>query len=255
MLGIVNSDVRMNMVYQQIKDKVDCILLDDFTVLKMKFDAIVLPMSGLRDDDTMIVRGVEMKCPLEFFTMLKEEGFLICGNITKKIKELPYKMIDLNSYETFIHVNSKLTAEGVLFLLLDNTNQGLRDLKIDLIGFGNSGKAIYEILKRLGVQVRVIRRIVTDDDADFITVEKYQTLKPNPVIINTSITNIIDDLMIRKMDENLIINLVRGTAFNDILLRQRHCRIVHAGPLPAMFSPLSAAHVLTDTIMDIMYEG
>ena len=95
MLGILNSDVRMNMVYQQIKDKIDCVLLDDFTVLKIKFDAILLPMSGLKDDDTMNVRGIDLKCPIEFFSMLKEDGVLICGNITKKLKELPFKMIDL----------------------------------------------------------------------------------------------------------------------------------------------------------------
>lgn len=254
MLGIINSDIRMNMVYQQVKDKIDCILLDDFTVLKVKFDALLLPMSGLKDDDTMSVRGIDMKCPLEFFSMLKDEGVLICGNITNKIKELPYKIIDLNSYESFIYVNSKLTAEGVLYLLLDNTNQGLLDLKVDLIGYGNSGKAIYELLKKIGVEVRVIRRIVNEESHHFISVEEYLTLKPNPIIINTSITNIIDDLMIRKMDENLIINIVRSSTFNDVLLRQRHCRIVHAGPLPAMFSPLSASNVLVKTLLELFYE-
>lgn len=254
MLGIVNSDIRMNMVYQQVKDKIDCVLLDDFTVLRMKFDALLLPMSGLKDDDTMNVRGIDMKCPLEFFSMLKEDGVLICGNITKKLKELPYKMIDLNSYESFIHVNSKLTAEGVLYLLLDNTNQGLLDLKVDLIGYGNSGKAIYELLRKIGVEVRVIRRTLNDEKGSFMSVEEYLGVKPYPVIINTSITNIIDDLMIRKMDENLIINIVRSFSFNEILLRQRHCRIVHAGPLPAMFSPLSASNVLVKTLLELFYE-
>lgn len=254
MLGILNSDVRMNMVYQQIKDKIDCVLLDDFTVLKIKFDAILLPMSGLKDDDTMIVRGIDLKCPIEFFSMLKEDGVLICGNITKKLKELPFKMIDLNSYESFIHVNSKLTAEGVLYLLLDNTNQGLLDLKVDLIGYGNSGKAIYDLLKRIGIEVRVIRRKVIEENMDFMSLDEYLTVKPYPVIINTSITNVIDDLMIRKMDENLIINIVRSATFNEILLRQRHCRIVHAGPLPAMFSPLSASNVLVKTLLELFYE-
>lgn len=254
MLGILNSDVRMNMVYQQLKDKIDCVLLDDFTVLRMKFDALLLPMSGWKDDETMNVRGIDMKCPLEFFSMLKDDGVLICGNITKKLKELPYKMIDLNGYESFIHVNSKLTAEGVLYLLLDNTNQGLLDLKVDLIGYGNSGKAIYDLLTRIGVDVRVIRRKANEEDSNFISVDEYQTIKPNPVIINTSITNIIDDLMIRKMDENLIINIVRSSSFNEVLLRQRHCRIVHAGPLPAMFSPLSASTVLVKTLLELFYE-
>lgn len=254
MLGILNSDIRMNMVYQQVKDKIDCILLDDFTILKIKFDAILLPMSGLKEDDTMNVRGIDMKCPMEFFSMLKDDGVLICGNITKKLKELPYKIVDLNSYDSFIYVNSKLTAEGVLYLLLDNTNQGLLDLKVDLIGYGNSGKAIYELLKRIGIEVRVIRRKVLEENSDFISVEDYQGVKPYPVIINTSITNILDDLMIRKMDENLIINIVRSASFNEVLLRQRHCRIVHAGPLPAMFSPLSASSVLVKTLLELFYE-
>ena len=93
-----------------------------------------------------------------------------------------------------------------------------------------------------------------EDSNEFISVDEYLGLKPSSIIINTSITNIIDDLMIRKMDENLIINLVRSAAFNEVLLRQRRCRIVHAGPLPAMFSPQSAAHVMQDTLMEILYE-
>lgn len=254
MLGILNSDMRMNMVYQQVKDKIDCILLDDFTVLKMKFDAILLPMSGLKEDETMNIRGIDMKCPMDFFGMLKEDGVLICGNITKKLRELPYKIIDLNSYESFIYVNSKLTAEGVLYLLLDNTNQGLLDLKIDLIGYGNSGKAIYDLLKKIGIEVRVIRRKVIEENIDFISVDEYLLVKPRPIIINTSLTNIIDDLMMKKMDENLIINIVRSASFNEVLLRQRHCRIVHAGPLPAMFSPLSASNVLVKTLLELFYE-
>ncbi len=254
MLGIVNSDTRMYMTYQHLKKKIDCVLLDDFTVLGIKFDGIILPMSGMKDDETMILRGIEKKCPKEFFQMLKENGVLFCGNITQKLKELPYPLIDLNSYETFINANSKLTAEGVLFLLLDNTNKGLLDSQVDLIGYGHSGRAIYELLKKIGVHVRVIRRNVTDQHPDFISVEEYKMEKPNEVIINTSITNIIDDLMIKKMDENLIINLVRSSVFNEALLRQRYCRIVHAGPLPALFSSASAAHILEDTILEYLYE-
>lgn len=255
MLAILNSDSRMNMVYQSMKKRVDCMLLDDFTVLKMKFDAIVLPMSGLRDDFTMIVRGIEMKVPLEFFDMLKEDGYLICGSMTPKLKELPQHKIDLSTLDEFIQANSKLTAEGVLFLLLDNTHYGLLDLQVDLLGYGNSGKAIYEILRRLGVQVRVVRRNLHTEDANFITVEQYQHVKPNSVIINTSLTNIIDDLMIRKMDEHLILNLVRSASFNEALLRQRHSRVVHAGPLPAMFAPASAARVLEDALNEIYHEN
>ena len=255
MLGIVNSDTRMNMVYQLLKDKVDCILLDDFSVLKVPFDAILIPMSGLKDDNMMNVRGIDMNCNIEFFSMLKENGMIISGNVTSSLKQLPYKIIDLNQYDFFVNVNSKLTAEGVLYLLIDNTNYSLSDLTIDLIGYGNSGKAIYDLLRRLNVNVRVIRREVNENSSNFISVDDYLKLIPSPVIINTSLTNIIDDLMIKKMDENLIINLVRTSKFNDILLRQRHCRIVHAGPLPAIFSSKSAADVLSETIMHILYEN
>ncbi|MGN1343635.1 MAG: hypothetical protein ACI4U3_03595 [Traorella sp.] len=255
MLGILNSDNRMNKVYHLIKDKVDCILLDDFTVLKVKFDALLLPMSGLSDDNMMVVRGIDMKCSDEFFDMLNEKGVLICANVTPQLEKLPYKILNLNEFDPFVLGNSKLTAEGVLYLLLDNTQLGLLDLKVDIIGYGHSGKAIYSLLKSLMVDVRVIRRKVDQEGIDFISVDHYQKIKPYPIIINASITNIIDDLMIKKMDENLIINLVRDALFNEALLRQRHSRIIHAGVLPALYSPLSAANVLYETLMDILYEN
>lgn len=253
MLGICNSDTRMNLVYQQLKQKCDCVLLDDFTPLGLKFDAIVLPMSGLKDDESMIMRSVEMKCSSDFFGMLKEDGVLVCGTMTKKLKELPYKKINLNDLDYFIAANSKLTAEGVLFLLLDHTKKGLLEIQVDLLGYGNSGKAIYDLLKRLGVDVRVVRRVVEEEKEDFISIEEYRGCKPREVIINTSVTNYIDDIMIKKMDENLIINLVKLANINEMLLRQRFCQIVHAGPLPALFSPVSAASILSDTLMEVLY--
>ena len=191
MLGILNSDTRMNLVYQLIKDKVDCILLDDFSVLRVKFDEILLPMSGLRDDDVMIVRGIEMKCPKEFFSMLKEDGRLICGNVTPKLKELPYKIINLNDVESFILANSKLTAEGVLYLLLDNTDYGLLDLNIDLIGYGHSGKAIYDLFKSMNMKVRVVRRAVDEKHEDFITVDELAHLISS-VVMQNEINGIIN---------------------------------------------------------------
>ena len=255
MLGIVNSDTRMNLVYQQLKNKIDCILLDDFSVLKVRFDAILLPMSGLSDDDSMIVRGVEMKCPLEFFSMINENGVIISGNVTPRLKQLNMNIIDLNHYKDFIDINSKLTAEGVLYLLIDNTSKSLKDIDVDIIGYGHSGKAIYDILTKLEMNVRVIRREVFEKQPNFISVEQYSSLKPYPIIINTSLTNIIDDYMIKKMDENIIINLVRSASFNEILLRQRHCRMIHAGPLPDMFSYETAAKVIVNTLLGIFYEN
>lgn len=253
MLGICNSDQRMNLVYQQLKRKCDCILLDDFTPLGLKFDALVLPMSGLKEDDTMLMRSVEMKCSPDFFSMLKDDGVIICGTMTKKLKELPYKIINLNELAYFVAANSKLTAEGVLFLLLDHTQKGLLELQVDLLGYGNSGKAIFDLLSKVGVDVRVVRRVVEEEDEHFISIEDYRQCKPREVIINTSLTNYIDEIMIKKMDENLIINLVRLANINEIMLRQRYCQIVHAGPLPAMFSPVSAATILSETLMDVLY--
>ena len=255
MLGIVNSDARMNMVYQQLKNRINCVLLDDLSTLTLSFDAILLPMSGLKEDDTMNIRGIDVHCSEEFFSMLKEDGILICGNCTPKLKQLSYKLIDLNEIESFININSKLTAEGVLYLLIDNTNCSLDDLSVDLIGYGHSGHAIYEILRSLNVNARVIRREVKEKSSNFISVDEYMKCIPSKVIINTSITNIIDDLMMKKMDENLIINIVRSASFNEALLRQRHCRIVHAGPLPAIFASKSAADILTQTILEILYEN
>ena len=254
MIGICNSDRRNFLLYQQLKHTADCILLEDGKPVHIDLDILILPVSGIRNDKTMMMKGMRIPIADEFIQMVKRDGLIICGNVTDLLVSYDRKILDISQMESYTLGNSRLTAEGVLYLLLDNTQKGLFDLKVDLIGFGASGKAIYNMLRLLGVRVRVIRRHLEDAKDNFVTVEDYQRLKPFDVIINTSLTNIIDEDMIRKMDENLIINLVGDADINEVLLRTRQVRIVHAGPLPALLSPLSAANLLMKTLQEVLYD-
>lgn len=253
MIGICNADARMNLCYQLLKQQEDCILIDDGLYVPIHLDVLVLPMSGIKDDYSMTIKNVPVKLASNFFDMLKEDGIIITAQINEILKKLDKKIIDLNDHDYFSLSNARFTAEGVLFLLLDNTKKSLLDLEIDLIGYGQCGRIIYSMLKGLGCKVRVIRRKTEVNHPDFITVEEYHYLKPKEIIINASRTNEILDSMIRKMDETLVINLVSEHRFNELLMKTRNSRVLHAGPLPAMMTPYSSAYLLKETLLEVIH--
>lgn len=255
MIGICNSDIRMNICYQLLKQHKECILIDDGNYIPIHLDMLILPMSGLKDDHTMTFKGVNMKVSSDFFDMVKPDGVIVTAQVNELLQNTKRKIIDLNDYEDFSISNARYTAEGVLFLLLDNTKKSLLDLEIDLIGYGRCGKIIYSLLKGLGCNVRVIRRVVDTKHADFISVDEYRYLKPKDIIINASRNNEIDDSMIRKMDDTLVINLVSNHIFNELLMKSRNSRVLHAGALPALMTPYSSARCLYETLFEVSYES
>lgn len=254
MIGICNGDMRLNLLYQQLKHHTECILIDDGQGVNIDLDYLILPLSGINDQHIMMMRGIEMKVGDHFFDMVKPEGLVICGNVNEALLSYHKNVFDINNIESFKQGNSQMSAEGVLYLLIDHTRKGLYDLKVDIIGYGSVGKALYGLLRCLGVKTRVIRRHLEEDKENFITVEDYQRKMPYEVIINTSLTAVVDEAMIQKMDDHLIINLVSSFKINEALLRNRHSRIIHAGPLPALLSPVSAAKLMADTLQEIFHD-
>lgn len=247
MIGICYSDIRMYYLYQNLKKHTQCVLLEDTSVLPLELDVLILPLSGVKDNQMLMMRGFKMHAEDEFFEMVKPEGCIISGT-GYGLAKFNRKVVNLDEFNEFMNANAALTAEGILFLVLDNTKMSLKDIQFDIIGYGRCGKAMYDLLKKLDCSVRVIRR----ESDEFTTVEQYQKLIPGNVIINTSLSNIIDDILIKKMDDTLIINIVGEATFDEIALRKHNSKVIHAGPLPSLLSPITASRILYETVMEVL---
>lgn len=256
MLGIIYADERMAEVKNYLEDKVDVCFIETMNEDLVKLDYLMLPMSGINDRGEVKVKGNWIKVPDSLWESCEKHCILLSGKDCAIFEKLPFATKNLSENETFAKENARLTAEGVLFLLIDNTAYGLKDISVDLLGFGHCGQEIYHLLKALDVKVRVVRRSVDHENDEFVSYSTWQRLTCHDCVINTSIVNwMSEEWMSEWVKAPLIINIVTDLHLNESLIMKAGGRVVNAGPLPALLSHKSAAIALGKAIMEEVYHG
>lgn len=245
MIGLFNSDQRMSDCIKYLHD--EAFLIDENTKDCSCCKVFVLPMSGI-SQGCVFLKGKRIDIS-HLLAQLSSDCVVISGRRCEELELLSQRVVILDEVEEFVEVNAELTAEGVLYYLLDNKKLALNQLHVDLLGYGHCGKAIYHLLRSLNVNVRVVRRQVRHESDQFICLETYRHCQPSQVIINTSIVNWLDDFLLAKLKpETLIINIVGFLAFNESLIREKYSRLLHLKALPAMIASESAAIMLAKII-------
>lgn len=255
MIGIFNSDQRMLEALRILSASTSTFLINDVNDSLPVFDYLLLPMSGLRKGQVKM-QNAWVNLPDDFWHHCLKECVIFTGTMNEEILQLPFKCVNLSNDDLFISANSRLTAEGVLFLLLDNTSVGLSECKVDLLGFGHSGKEIYNVLKALDVKVRVIRRKVEHESSDFMSVSTWKQLPVNDVVINTSLTNWIDEDTVNHWKKApLILNIVSSYRMPENRITTKGGHVINAGVLPALIASKSAGRVLAECVLKEMEHG
>lgn len=161
----------------------------------------------------------------------------------KLYPELNNKFIyDAKDYylEDDIQMNAVYTAQGTLAVLLSLIKEELHHIQVDVIGYGRCGKAIYQLLNRLNIPVRVITRQKLSD----VYYHDYQGYKPAKIIINTQ-----DDICFSKealRNCELILDIASQQTFADEIIQSSHYHQLKA--LPSKFVLKDAALLLEHAI-------
>lgn len=215
MIGIIKSDDRMQYAAEKLKQYDEVVCIDSLEKKYPMLDVLVLPMNGIKNNQLFMNNQFQI-IPDDFWENCKKtcRFFSATANLDK--------ITDLTLNQNFNKANARLSAEGVLFLLIDNTNYSLEECEIDLLGYGSCGEAIYELLSKVGCKVRVVRRHKDMKHDSFITVDSWKKTALSTIIINTSITSWIDDEIIEKMNaKSLIINIATHLSFNEKAIQKR----------------------------------
>lgn len=244
MIGIIKSDDRMQYTAEKLKQYDEIVCIDSLEKKYPMLDVLVLPMNGIKNNQ-LIINNQFQRIPDSFWENCRSDCRFFSATASQD------KITDLSLNHGFNKANARLSAEGVLFLLIDNTNYGLETCEIDLLGYGSCGEAIYDLLTKVGCKVRVVRRHKDLKHSSFISVDSWKKSTLSPIIINTSITNWIDEAMIEKMNEHtLIINIATHLSFDERAIQKKGARLIHAKALPSMIAPLSAGEILADAIIE-----
>ncbi len=193
---------------------------------------------------------------------VEDGAYVFCGRIGVETEALANSRdITLDVYsrdEKFQAINSRLTAEGALKIVLEKTTKGIFDMQVLVIGFGRTGAAVSRILKDVGAKIDIASNSSTRQAyalAERVIPAQNFDLSPYDVVINTVPQPIIPDKDAMTIREGtLYIDLASTPAINLEYARYLGADASMYPALPAKTSPYSAGKAIFDYISEVKDE-
>lgn len=174
---------------------------------------------------------------------------------TALMNSMDITRFDMSSDEAFLSVNSRLTAEGALVVLLEHSMLSLNDLNALVIGFGRTGAALSRILKDVGVKSLTVAsegaKRPAGAFADKVIDLNEFDFSPYDAVFNTVPKKIIDDKEVLTMKEGTVyIDLASTPGLSLCFAKYIGIDAEIYPALPAKTAPLSAARAIKNYIID-----
>lgn len=190
---------------------------------------------------------------------VEDDSYVFCGRTNEEAELLANsRNITLDVYskdEKFQSINSRLTAEGTLKIVLEKSPKGLWDVKALVIGYGRTGAAVARILTDAGVRLDVASDSSTRQAyalAERVIPSRNFDFKDYDVIVNTVPKPIITDKDTMTLKEGtLYIDLASTPAINLEYARYLGADASIYPALPAKVAPYSAGKAIFNYIQEV----
>lgn len=213
---------------------------------------IILPLPSIKNG---FIAGTDMTWD-DLAVCVSKNHRVFCGNL--KNPNLPCRCDSYYFDDDFLMKNSRLTAQGVLKIVLENIKCDLTDLSVAVLGYGRCGRAICSLLMRCGCQVTAFarreesraeaeKRGIPTENLNQITATLYRY----DVTVNTIPSNIVSDDCLSALTENNIYIEIASKPYGfDSASRQSYkFHYILAESLPGKFTPWSAGRNIAETVI------
>ena len=118
---------------------------------------IVFPIPFSKDEVSLYAPLSSKKILFEDFIEKIENKTIFGGKFVDSIKQIltqkRNRIIDISNDKDFIITNAIPTAEGIIKIIIENTDITIDESNITILGFGNVGKRTAKTLSALGANV------------------------------------------------------------------------------------------------------
>lgn len=239
-----------------------CFLESDLKEKISKSDVIISGIPFSKDGE-FITNNFGETIKISSFLKYMEKKIFIAGKIDKKIvEELQVKnnyVIDLMENNKLAIRNTIPTVEGIVSLIIGNTDFCVCDSNIAVLGFGRVGKQATKILKSLGANVFVYE--INKNEVANITLSGYNilndfenSLSNMNVIVNTVPSRILEEKQLNYLNEKvLIIDVSSNPGGVDYdYADKKGIKVIHALGIPGKVAPKTVAVYIYEAIKDFI---
>ncbi len=241
-------------------DKINNKSLSIEDVESSDYDVIIFPVNGIMDDysvNTPFNNSI-VKIDLNFLENMKESAIVFSGTECKILNELKRDYVRIMEDKEVSKNNGCLTVEGILSDIIINNNFSIKDSNIVVFGYGNIGKPLVSILRKLGAFVKV--GVCENDDFlsldnSFFTSCCYEHhLKDANIIINTVPKLLLDSKKLNHINSDCYIldvsSFPYGVDFDNAL--NLNLKVKKLGGIPGLISPKSASLLILNKINSVI---
>ncbi|MDD4840019.1 MAG: hypothetical protein PHE93_05085 [Clostridia bacterium] len=194
----------------------------------------------------------------EMVSELSDYAVLFYGRATDEAISL-FESKELTTFcllkdEEFAAKNAILTAEATLSILIDRSPLALSELNVLIVGFGRIGAALASLLCRLGVRTTIATSASSRPARAFcehvIPISELDFSQYN-AIVNTAPVCIANDQQVLSLKpQTLFIDVASKPSINLAFANYLGIDAAIYPALPTKFSPLSAAKIIKDFIVE-----
>lgn len=215
-------------------------------------------LTEIKKGDTCVFSPAK-KFTKEEIESLPKHINIVCGKISEEYLEvLNKKRISIKNLmedEIFTVKNANLTAEGVLAIILNETDVSLFECSVLILGGGRIAKAIAVLLKSLGVNYAVVSynpikfpSYYTLSNKCYYRNNFIRDLDKYNVIVNTIPAKILDDEVVNKIPANMMfVETASVKCLDDT--RDLKFNYLFSPALPQRFSARTAGRLVYESIM------
>ncbi len=237
MLGIIQGDVRYEALAKMLPAKLSKELYDFYGI-----DMLLLPFGGI--NETYDIK----QSNLNLLDILKQNEIktIFVGNANTKLKEIceqkKIRLIEMLKDLDFVIPNAKLTAMGIIDYL-NSGSVSVSDFKIMIVGFGNIGFTLAELLKANDCNFSIYPMNPTELKYVKLLQYKPTDFKDFDIIINTVPANL--DWNYEKIKHKRILDVASAPYGFDIdKINSFQIQYEIVGAIPSKFAPVTAANIL-----------
>lgn len=223
-------------------------------------DVIVTAIPFSKDQKVLNTPLSDEKILIKNFIKQVHRKIIFCGNIMDKYKEKLEKnentIIDLMKINDLALKNAIPTAEGIINLIINNTDSTIDASNILIIGFGRVGERTALVLKNLGANI-----FCMDNDKDklaniasssYNVIEKISLEQSYDVIVNTVPSLVLGEKELKCIDKNnLIIDVASNPGGVDYEYAKKNgYKVIHELGIPGKVAPETAAKYIKQIIIN-----
>lgn len=219
-------------------------------------DYIILPLPSTKDKITVFNTFSDNKIYIsDLLEYIKTQKVFTC-----KLMLEGKNCRDYSELDSFAIKNAVPTAEAAMALAVLHSKKTLFGSNVLIIGNGRIGKILSQMLKNMGANITVSARKETD--LSFIEAFNMKSIHTNKInsavsrfdfVFNTIDFPVIDTDFLKNVKKDaILIELAShpGGIYGDE--NAANCKIINAQGLPGKYSPITAAEILTDTILSLI---